>query len=631
MRILPSVLCSCLFVLTGCSAMNVSPSSPVSVEAGALHGAVHGGVQPVTGAKVYLLEGTVTGYGAASKSLLTSATGSTADSIGYSVTTDLKGGFTITGDYTCDSGKPVYLLVLGGNSGSGVNANTGLMTTLGNCPTAAPFTFAASTPTLWVNEVTTAATAFALSAYMTDPTHFSGSANPQALLGMQHAALNFTNLVDVATGVARTTAASDTNSIGPTSLLDTIANILASCVNSTDAQFGNCTTLFGLTLSAGAAGTTPTNTAAAAINLAHYPAASASVVSSLFGLQPGTGAPYQPSLSSAPSDYVLGMVYTGYTRVFGTARLAADSTGRIWLSNQAASGTGGQVVSVESNGKPGSVSFTIVGNPQALVIDAQDNVWTTYTNSLEKHSSTGVAATGSPFSSGGLYPNTMTVDAQGSVWMAYGAVLTKHNSDGSDATGSPFALPNVAFDQMAAAVNGTIYIPAGSSGQVFSVLNNGTESTSFTDTCANNQSPKEVALDSAGNFFLPTNSGVCVRSAGGAEPTSAPITNGQTLNPMGGAVDGANRFFHASGGFGSGPLAISNTGVLLSPGNGFGGIYTQGTGQVKGLAVDSAGSVWTYDTSHNRLIQLIGLGAPTVTPLAANLVSPYGTAAVNKP
>jgi hypothetical protein len=102
-------------LLTGCGAGDLAPTSPLAVAAGQLHGVVHGGIQPVVGAKVYLLEATTTGYGAASKSLLTSATGSTADTIGYSVKSGADGQFTITGDYTCDASAVVYLLALGGN------------------------------------------------------------------------------------------------------------------------------------------------------------------------------------------------------------------------------------------------------------------------------------------------------------------------------------------------------------------------------------------------------------------------------------------------------------------------------------------------------------------------------------
>jgi hypothetical protein len=58
-------------------------------------GLVHGGQQPVTGAQVYLYATGITGYGAASSSLLTTP--------GGYVTNDANGDFDITNDYICSS------------------------------------------------------------------------------------------------------------------------------------------------------------------------------------------------------------------------------------------------------------------------------------------------------------------------------------------------------------------------------------------------------------------------------------------------------------------------------------------------------------------------------------------------
>ena len=73
--------------VTGCSLTTTATSvmSPIAVPGVAIAGIAHGGQQPVVGAKVYLLEADTTAYGHASKSLLTSATGNSADSIGYYV------------------------------------------------------------------------------------------------------------------------------------------------------------------------------------------------------------------------------------------------------------------------------------------------------------------------------------------------------------------------------------------------------------------------------------------------------------------------------------------------------------------------------------------------------------------
>jgi protocatechuate 3,4-dioxygenase beta subunit len=85
-------LCASLY-LSGCSTapMLTTTSTPANqVQGAALHGRVHGGQNPISGARVYLYAVDATGYGNASDSLLKSP--------GY-VTTDSTGTFSITGDF----------------------------------------------------------------------------------------------------------------------------------------------------------------------------------------------------------------------------------------------------------------------------------------------------------------------------------------------------------------------------------------------------------------------------------------------------------------------------------------------------------------------------------------------------
>ena len=80
-------------------------------------------------------------------------------------------------------------------------------------------------------------------------------------------------------------------------LLDTLANVLVACINSSGPSSTQCTTLFSNTGSS-------TNTLAAA----HVIVANPSVnVSAIYGVQgPPAGAPFQPALASAPADFHLG-------------------------------------------------------------------------------------------------------------------------------------------------------------------------------------------------------------------------------------------------------------------------------------------------------------------------------------
>src|ERR1017187_3960543 len=177
-------------VLTGCTLNTTAAPTP---EAGpAIQGVVHGGQNPIVGAHVYLfaanaglLTPNTNGYGNASASLLTAGTGRTLDSSGgatngdYYVTSVGPGGiFSITGDYSCTAGQQVYLYAVGGDPGlgSGTNSAAGLLAALGNCPGGAS-AFAAGTPFVFMNEVSTVAAAYAFAGFATDAVHEIGRAS----------------------------------------------------------------------------------------------------------------------------------------------------------------------------------------------------------------------------------------------------------------------------------------------------------------------------------------------------------------------------------------------------------------------------------------------------------------------
>ena len=196
-------LLSFSILLSGCAPKTTAP--PNSVAGMPLSGGVHGGQQPVVGAHVYLFAAGTTGYGAASTSLLTSGTVG-SDSLGQFVTTDASGSFTITGDYTCASGTQLYVLATQGNPGlpdGQVNPNLALMAAVGQCPAAN--NIQTTVPFIWVNEVTTIASVYAVSGFMTDLVHVSSSGTTlaQAEIAQAFAAVN--NLVNIATGNALAT------------------------------------------------------------------------------------------------------------------------------------------------------------------------------------------------------------------------------------------------------------------------------------------------------------------------------------------------------------------------------------------------------------------------------------------
>src|ERR1017187_2414301 len=215
MRVGVVVLACGLLGLTDCTGGVISAnlaevSQPQEVAGAKLTGVVHGGQQPIVGAKVFLFAANTTGYGGnglaasasnASISLLTSAANTvqhtnSADPTDqhYYTTTHSTGSFSITGDYSCTPGQQVYLYALGGNptypAGS-ANSAIGLLAAPGACPGTDSFP---SSMYVVVNEVSTIATAYAFAGFATDAVHVSSSGTVLAQTGIANAFANAANL-----------------------------------------------------------------------------------------------------------------------------------------------------------------------------------------------------------------------------------------------------------------------------------------------------------------------------------------------------------------------------------------------------------------------------------------------------
>src|ERR1035441_5149597 len=292
-----------LLILTGCS-LN-STSAPTADAGLAIHGSVHGGQQPIVGAEVYLLAANTTGYGQPSKSLLNAMSTGYAGSLGAYVPTAPDGSFTITGDYSCTPNTQVYLYSLGGSQGGIANSAAGLLAALGNCPSSGNFLTA--TPFIAVNEVSTVAAAYAFAGFATDATHVSSSGTALAQIGIANAFANATNLAGISTGAALATTPAGNGTV-PQAEINTLANILASCINSSGAITGPtnptaCYTLFNSAQSAGSSGTIPSDTATAAINMAHNPGAN---IAALYGLATANP-PFGSALGAQPNDFTISL------------------------------------------------------------------------------------------------------------------------------------------------------------------------------------------------------------------------------------------------------------------------------------------------------------------------------------
>jgi hypothetical protein len=592
-----------------------------------LQGTVHGGQNPIVGASVYLYAANVTGYGNASVSLLNNP-----------VTTNASGGFTITGDYTCPSAaSQVYLYSVGGNSGSGTNSAAGLLAALGTCPASGTLS---SSLFIAVNEVSTIAAAYAMAGYATDATHVSSSGTTLAKSGIANAFATAANLETLTTGVALATTPAGNGTV-PQSEIDTLANILAACINSTGPTSSSCATLLS---NAKNGSTTPTDTATAAINIAHNPGAN---VAALYGLQTGS-APFQPSLSAVPNDFSIALSFTG-GGIDGPNSLAIDGSGNVWLAN------GSNISVSKMNGVTGAAispagGFTAGGitSPFAIAIDPSGNAWVANLEvynflfgelespaSVSELTSAGAGATGSPFTGGGLNlsnqgsPRDVAFDANGNVWIAnVSASLTELNGS----SGAAISPANTGFPVSSSSANPS-GVAVDSEGNVWSSgffqsyiyensVSNGAAIGASPAGEGNLQEPYSIAIDGSNNIWLPNNfdSNTFV----GDTVTEFTSLSTGTLytpsgleGPYGIAIDGAGNVWVpsglvANGQPGSNLIELSPTGDTISPSAGYiSGALSSGTD----VGVDGSGNVWVANSGTN-VVEFVGLGTPVVTPLS---------------
>ena len=275
-----------LFGLAGCTMESSSTSVPSTTVGSKVTGGVHGGQQPVSGAKVYLYAASSSANAGAATPLLAAP--------GY-VLTDSNGGFSITGDYTCPAGTSVYLLALGGNpglGGSATNAELALGAGLGACSSLTPASFYS------VNEATTVALAYSLTSFAVSETQVGApSAAP-----LSTAFANVSNFVNPTSGTVNTATASGNGTV-PQAKIDSLADALATCVNS-DGTGSPCANL--MSAANVTAGSTPVDTFQAILNISKNPTTNVAAIFSLVG----ASGPFQPTLSSAPSDWTLPLQYS---------------------------------------------------------------------------------------------------------------------------------------------------------------------------------------------------------------------------------------------------------------------------------------------------------------------------------
>jgi hypothetical protein len=648
---------SCGFLLlAGCSGGVISglqETGATQATAGArLTGVVHGGQNPISGARVYLFAAAsgASGAGAAayggsgiaasvnnaSVSLLTSAGNTTLDQSGtatngdYYVTTDSNGNFSITGDYSCTAGQQVYLYALGGNPGlgTGTNAAAGLMAALGNCPGGSS-AFAAGTPYVVVNEVSTVAAAYAMAGFATDAVHVGSSGTALALTGIANAFANAGNLETLSTGAALATTPAGNGTV-PQAEINTLANVLAACVNSNGAVTGPasatpCYTLFHHAESAGGTGTVPSDTATAAINIAHYPAAN---VAALYGLSTAAP-PFGGALTAQPNDFVVAVSFTGagLSAPFG---IAIDGAGNAWSA-------GGSSVAEQSSlgavltGTSG-ITGSGLGAPRSIAIDLSGDAWIPGTSVVEISSTRSFLSGSSGFSGTNILNQTfisnasgIAIDGSGNVWVpnqAGNEGVWEFSSAGNYVGWiNGFSFDVDILEGIAADPAGYVAIPD-LMGNFISEFTSaaGAGSGGNIQPGAGLNEPSQIAIDANGSMWVTNDNGngiSKISKTGTPQSGTNGFTGGGLNDPFAIAIDGADNVWVANGGTNC-VTELSNSGSPLSGSSGM-GCVTGSTNFFSRIALDGSGNVWVTQPVANTVMEMIGAGTPVVTPLAVGV------------
>jgi streptogramin lyase len=505
----------------------------------------------------------------------------------------------------------MYLVATGGNPGLGAGTNNtalALMAALGSCGNLNSSTH------IVINELTTVAAVYALAPFMATNSGAPGaslSSSAGNTQGLTNAFATAKNLADVGGGAVPgpTLPAGAT---APTAELNTLADILAPCINS-NGSTGECSSLFTDATPSG--GSAPTNTIDAALDVAQNPSNN---VSALYNLVTGT-APFQPTLGSAPNDWTVAINFTDAT-LNAPAALVLDSSGNVWVVN-----TGGSSLTEFSNS--GTVLSGVSGytggglnGPRFAAIDISGNIWlTNANNSISEFSTSGVAVTGSSgYTGGGLN------SSEGIAVLTGGRIIIANNGNNSLSIFSTAGVPasgssgytggglHAPFG-LAVSPSNVVWVPDGNS-ILSEFTNNGVPISSGGFTGGGLNSPQGVAIDHSGNIWVTNNGGASLsefNSSGTAISTSSGYTGGGLVDPTQIAVDGLGKVWITNHG-GNCLSEFSNSGTALSGSSGYTG---GGLGNPGGLGIDSSGNVWIPDSSTNEVTEFVGAAAPVFTPL----------------
>jgi len=618
-------------------------------------------------------------------------------------TSNATGGWSVAG-LSCSSPDQIYVTAEAGtpypsNQNSTTlanNPNSLMMTALGDCSLLNEASASNNVTSIVTDEASTVAAVWALKNFITldgttvnvtsAVTNYAGTSGvgtPTNFAGLAHAFLNANNLSPYKIGSFQQFTAGAVGGSGgglvPVQELNSLAYAQYLCTIGSDGtkpgDFSYCTTLYRLATPAG--GDAPTNSLAAMLNIARYPANHAQDILSFTltpiplsgqkGSQQINQGVYVPALSDLGSakDWSVAIYYLPGYGASSTAQgslypqyVTVDANDNVYVSNpNASTGTAGNVVALSSSGQSlwNSVTDTkALVQPRAIAADSLGHLWvangnSTAANAFVQEIDATTGTTLQKFSSTATSLYGIAVDALGNVWYSSNTMTGQNLHElvrsGSTYTEAVFKVTpssslsglvqvrpdsqnniwvsgyNSTAAQAAYLPNtGTAAAPAYASGLKFATIPGSTTYGISTDASGNAYS---VSNGTGEGIFKTSVTG----SGAGAVLSTAKVGGNVAANSGFLDVDGLGSIWYLD--TTSGGLLyqyVSSAGITNSYYPCYNASTTGSTQNcVAGmdakydLAIDSTGSVWvaSYGNSGGgRIVQIIGLAAPTV-PLKA--------------
>jgi len=310
----------------------------------------------------------------------------------------------------------------------------------------------------------------------------------------------------------------------------------------------------------------------------------------LYGLQTSSGEPFTNALAAQPTDWTVGILYTGGTTPLNDPQnMAADASGNIWVINHNGT-TSASLTELNPVGSPlvnvstiGGQSISII-QPRNEAVDLNGNVWLDTTSSArELEYNVGTPANSISYTppTGGS-PYGIAIDKNNNVFYT-------HESSSATATVDEFLAPSVSAGATLASTALVEYALASA-------------------TCCGNvvQEAEYAAIDTSGNLWMTNGSS-----------TSGDETNIFVMSAYNGATAGVCTVFPcAVGTTGDTTLTQTYTNAASATGN------VPTLSEPWGIAAGTGGSIWTPNKTGNTVTEMTAFTTGTNFGSAVSLNAP---------